>query len=219
MACCSTTPIGGGSDPPVSAPVHPALCRHQTSTLAAAFRVWAGRRTPSGDEVALILNILLAAALPRHDSPFVTRSAGPCPSSAQPVKASRVPFAAKYRFLAEIPCFAPSALPASRSHAPGLCGNAAPIWDRLRRPTLVGLLRHSKWFFGPLGRSGDTANAIQAARPATARAMPERSWRTATIASPLSANKRSTSPCCPAPISTTRWPWPMTRRASAAIAR
>ena len=45
------------------------------------------------------LNILLAAALPRHGSPFVTRLADPCPTSAQPVKASRYPFAAKCRFL------------------------------------------------------------------------------------------------------------------------
>jgi len=115
--------------------------------------------------------------------------------------------------------FRPVRSAASRSLAPGLCGSAAPIWDRFRGPTLVGLLRHSKRFFGPLGRSSGTGDAIQAARPATARTMPERSCRRAAIASPFSANKRSTSPCCPAPISTTRWPAPIRRRASAAIAR
>ena len=78
---------------------------------------------------------------------------------------------------------------ASRSLAPGLCGSASPIWDRFRRPTLVGLLRHSKRFFGPLGRSGNAAIATIRRRAATARAMPDRSCRTAPIASPSAANK------------------------------
>jgi len=103
---------------------------------------------------------------------------------------------------------------------------SGPLWQcvtqsgfRFRKLTLMGILRHSKRFFGqPSRRIRNATYAIR--RTASARAMPERSCRTAAIARPAFVNRNSTSRCCPAPISTTRSPPGASRRGtSAAIAR
>jgi hypothetical protein len=47
--------------------------------------------------------------------------------------------------------FAPSALPPHGASLRASRGSASPIWDRFRNATLIGLLRHSKRFFGRCG--------------------------------------------------------------------
>lgn len=152
MACCSTTPNVAAALARRHLPSPSGKAPEPMSRSAAARGAGPARvKTPG-----VVRHLATKSRLSEHpyrrglavDHPYVTRPAGHGPTCAQPVKAfesrcggSVIPTNGNF-------LIRPVRTAASQSIAPGLSGSASPIWDRFREQTLVGILRHSKRFFG-----------------------------------------------------------------------